>query len=127
MGAANAEIYIQSQDHQTTYPAFGEKMPPAAEGDNGPAQGLNNLDHLPGLSSSDVRDADKEPSMYSYSKVSRDLKEESFMMRQLRDQALASKSQSKRLDSPTSMGGMGGFSQKDDQLRADDTPTKLQQ
>lgn len=34
---------------------------------------------------------EKDMSMYSYSKVSRDLKEESFLMRQLRDYQLASK------------------------------------
>lgn len=95
MGATNAEMYIQSQDHQTTYP------PPLGDAD-GPGQGLNL-----GQASSDGRDAEKEPSMYSYSKVSRDLKEESYMMRQMRDQALTGQSQSRRINSPSSLGGLG--------------------
>lgn len=92
IGAA-ADVYMQGQDHPAGYPPFGEKLASGAEtfGENVPAAQtpsymFNNLEQTPGLSSSDGKEAAKDASLYSYSKVSNNLKEESFMMRQLRDQ-----------------------------------------
>lgn len=67
---------------------------------------FNNMD-AHANSSSDVRDAEKDNSMYSYSRVSQALKEDSFAMRQYRDQQLFRKSDPmKRNDSPSSVGQM---------------------
>ena len=46
---------------------------------------FNHLDGLVNSSSDVVKDGDKDTSMYSYSKVSQALKEDSFVMRQMRD------------------------------------------
>ena len=71
---------------------------PGAYGENTPGLSqpnyLSNLDHMTGFQTHDgtkQEAGEKDMSMYSYSKVSRDLKEESFLMRQLRDYQLASK------------------------------------
>lgn len=109
---------MQNQDlNQPSYQAFGDKFSPSADnfGDNALAmnQGndFTNLEQTPGYSLTDGKEGDRDISMYSYSKVSQNLKEESQMMRQLRD---PSKTLTKRNESPSSL---GGFARKEDQFR----------
>jgi hypothetical protein len=72
MGAGN-EMYMTGGDHQTTYQPMGERpmtqpTPDAFAGGNFDFQALN---------TSDAKEAEKEASMYSYSRVSQNLRDDS--------------------------------------------------